>query len=61
MDHLDLTSGFDDEIDDLRLAIRFVNPNRREKFAFSISKLVKLAGNVEKGVLKINVLDKVVL
>ena len=61
VNHLDLGSGLDDEIDNLRLAARFVNPNRWEKFAFPIGKLVELARNVEKSVLKVDVLDKVVL
>ena len=61
MNYLDFAGGFDDEIDNLRLAIRFVNPNWQEKFAFPIGKLVELVRNIEKGILKIDVLDKVML
>ena len=61
MNHLDFGSGFNNEIDNLRLATRFVNPNQWEKFVFPIGKLMKLARNVEKGVLKVNVLSKVML
>ena len=61
VNHLDLHSGLDDKINNLQLATRFVNPNRWEKFAFPIGKLVELARNVKKSVLKVNMLDKVML
>ena len=61
MDSLDLARGLYDEVDHLRLTFRLFSPDGRKELALAISKFVELAGDIEKRILEVDVLDELTL